>query len=66
MTDRLATDILVHEWNGANECIHGCLCVRTMQAWNQLCPNRIHELQQRYAEAMKERDNLKLQLSRLL
>ena len=62
MTDRLATDILVHEWNGANECIHGCLCVRTMQTWNQLCPNRVHELQQRYAKLKIERDEMWLTL----
>ena len=62
MTDRLATDILVHEWNGANECIHGCLCVCTMQTWNQLCPNRVHELQQRYAKLKIERDEMWLTL----
>mgnify|MGYP000346549679 CR=1 FL=1 len=65
MSDTFATDILVHEWNGANECKHGCLCAGTIQTWNQLCPNRVHELQERYARLKIERDNLWLELSEL-
>lgn len=65
MSDRLATDILVHEWNGANGCIHGCLCVHTIQTWNQLCPNRVHELQQRLVKAEADNSLLRLTLKRL-
>ena len=65
MSDPFVTDFLVHEWSGAYECIHGCLCVHTIQTWNQLCPNRVHKLQEQYAKLKIERDNLWLELSEL-
>lgn len=61
MSDPFVTDFLLHEWNG-DECKHGCLCVHSIHTHNNLCPNRVHELQQRYAKLKIERDEMWLTL----
>lgn len=62
MSDPFVTDFLLHEWTPANECKHGCLCIHTIHNHNNLCPNRVHELQERYAKLKIERDEMWLTL----
>lgn len=50
-------ELLTHEWNG-DECKHGCLCAHSAHTHNELCPNRVRELQEEYARIKIERDEL--------
>ena len=52
------TDTLTHEWVGGT-CKYGCLCSHSARTHGDLCPNRVNDLQKRYAQLKIEFERLR-------